>query len=142
MIWYNCALCNSNLILDWNNFFIFNLFQIVSTCRFRNACVRWIFIELFINKINFHSFFFFLFFYINWYVQTRKWLLSCITKMTFLVYYEAFVRWLYIDSKNLIKVWCSRFACDTSALRQYFNISFFLFMTFWIWESLSFFAVI
>ena len=149
MIWYNCASCDSDSISDWDNFSIFDLFQIVSACRLRNACACLIFIELFINRASFHSFFFSflslcklmcadtrmasLVYYENDSLRVlRKWLL---------VYYEAFVRWLYIDSESFIKTWCSRFACNTPALRQYFNILLPLFMTFWFWKPLSFFAV-
>ena len=142
MIWYNCALCDPGSISDWDNFSVFESFQIASTCRLRNACARLIFTELPINRASLHSFFFSSFFYINWCVQTWKWLFSCITKMAPLVYYKAFVRWLYVDSENFIKVWCSRSACDTSALRQSFNILFSLFMISWFWRLLSFFAVI
>ena len=61
-------------------FFVFNLFQIVSACRFRNACARLIFIKLFINRINLYSFFFSFFLLYK---------LICVnTKVTSFVYYE------------------------------------------------------
>ena len=139
MIWYSCASYGSDSISDWNNFFVFNSFQIILACCFRKIYARLIFIELFINRISLHSFFFFL--YINWCVQAREWFLSCITKMTLFVYYKAFVCWLYVDNENFIKTLYLRSACDTSALQQYFNILLSLFMTSWFWEFLSFLAI-
>ena len=116
MIWYNCI---PDSISDWNIFFVFYLFSIVLTCRFRNACARLIFIELFINKVNLHSFFFSFLSLYN--------LIYADAKMISLIFYEALVRWLYVDSENIIEIWYLRSAYNTSALRQYFNKAFIIF---------------
>ena len=127
MIWYNCTFYDSGSISDWDIFFVFDSFQIVSARRFRNACARLIFIQLFINRVSHYSFFFSYFFYINWCMQMRKWLLSCITRMTPLVYYEALVRWLYVDSESFIKIWYPRSAYDMFVLQQYLSRIFVFF---------------
>ena len=123
MIWYNCALCDSDSISDWNNFFVFESFQIASACRFRNACARLIFIELFINRISLHSFFFS-------FLSLYK-LVCADAEMTSLVYYKndsscilwsirlLIIRWQRKLNWNLILAFCMRYVCSTT-ISQYF----------------------
>ena len=131
MIWYNCAFCDSDSIFDWNNFFVFKSFQIVSACRFRNACARLIFIELLINRINLHSFFFSSF---------SLYKLMCVnTRMTSFVYYEddffrilwsirsLIIRWQREFHWNLMLAFCMRYACFT-IIFQYFTFSIYDFL--------------
>ena len=137
IIWYNCAFCDSGSISDWNNFFVFNSFQIVSTYRFRNACARLIFIKLFINRASLHSFFFsslflyklmcagaemtFLVYYENDFsCVLREWLLSCIIKHSFVDY--------TLTAKALLKL-DIRFLHAIRLL--YNNISIFYFLYLW-----------
>ena len=84
-------------------FSFFDSVRIVSAYRFRNACACLIFIELFINKTNLHSSFF---------SSLSVYKLICAdAKVISLVYYKAFVRWLYVDSENFIEIWCSLWDC-------------------------------
>ena len=118
MIWYNCVFCGSDSISDWNNFFVFDSFQIVSTYRFCNACARLIFIELLINRISFYSFFFSSFslyklicvgagvtpliYYKNDFLRVlRRWLLSYIMKHSFIDYTLATRTLLRLDARVL-----------------------------------------
>ena len=102
-----------------------------------------------INRTNLHSFFFssFLLFMCRRGDDSlrvlQKWLLSCITEVIFFVYYEAFVRWLYVDGESFMTILCLRFACNTASLWQYFNNALLsLFMTSRFWELSLFFAIV
>ena len=124
MIWYNCALCGSDSISDWDNFFVFESFQIASACRFRNACARLIFIELFINRTSLHSFFFSSFLLYK--------LVCTGAGVAFLVYYKndflrvlwsirsLTIRWQRKFHWDLMFAFCMRYACFTTVL-QYFT---------------------
>ena len=131
MIWYNCALCGPDSISDWNNFFVFESFQIASACRFRNACARLIFIELSINRASLHSFFFsFLFLYK---------LMCADARMTLLVYYESdffrilwsirslIIHWQRKFHWNLMLAFCIRYVCFIT-ISQYFTFSIYDFL--------------
>ena len=123
MIWYNCAPCDSDSISDWNNFSVFESFQIASTCRFRNACVRLIFIELFINRTSLHSFFFFSLFLYK--------LVCAGAGVASLVYYRngsprvlwsirsLTIRWQQKLYWDLMSAFCMRYVCFTT-IPQYF----------------------
>ena len=131
MIWYNCALCGLDSILDWDNFFVFRLFQIVSVCRLRNACARLIFIELFINKVSLHSSFFS-------FLSLYK-LMCAGAKMASFVYYETdfsrvlwsirslIIRWQWKFYWSLMFAFCMRYVCSTT-ISQYFTFSIYVFL--------------
>ena len=131
MIWYNCALCDSDSISDWNNFFIFESFQIASACRFRNACARLIFIELSINRASLHSFFFS-------FLSLYK-LMCADAEVVSLVYYEndflrvlwsirsLIIRWQRKFHWDLMFAFCIRYACLT-IISQYFTFSIYDFL--------------
>ena len=131
MIWYNCALCGSDSISDWDNFFVFESFQIASACRFRNACARLIFIELSINKTSLHSFFFS-------FLSLYK-LMCADAGMAPLVYYESgssrvlwsirslIIRWQRELYWSLMPAFCMRYVCPTTVL-QYFTFSIYDFL--------------
>ena len=124
MIWYNCALCGSDSISDWDNFFVFESFQIASACRFRNACARLIFIELSINRASLHSFFFS-------FLSLYK-LMCADAEVVSLVYYEndflrvlwsirsLIIRWQRKFHWNLMSAFCMRYVCFTT-ISQYFT---------------------
>ena len=109
--------------MNWNNFFIFNLFQIISACRFRNTCARLIFIELLINKISLHSFFLS-------FLSLYKFVCAD-AKMTLLVYYEndfsdvlwnihsLIIRWQRKFHWDLMFAFCMRYICFTCSLRSH-----------------------
>ena len=131
MIWYNCALCDPDSILDWNNFFVFESFQIVSACRFRNACARLIFIELFINRADLYYFFF---------SSLSLYKLMCAdAKVISFVYYEndfprvlwsirsLTIRWQRKFHWNLMFAFCMRYAC-LMTIFQYFTSSIYDFL--------------
>ena len=131
MIWYNCALCGSDSISDWDNFFVFESFQIASACRFRNACARLIFIELFINRASLHSFFFSFFLLYK--------LMCADAGVTFLMYYEddssrvlwsicsLIIRWQRELHSNLMFAFCMRYVCSAT-ISQYFSSSIYDFL--------------
>ena len=131
MIWYNCALCGSGSISDWNNFFIFESFQIASACRFRNACARLIFIELSINKAGLHSSFF---------SSLSLYKLVCAgAGVASLVYYgddssrilwsirSLTIRWQRELHWGLMPAFCMRYVCLTT-VSQYFTFSIYDFL--------------
>ena len=143
MIGYNYALCDSDSIFDWNNSFVFDLFQIISACRFRNAYARSIFIELFINKTSLYSFFFFFFLYK---------LMCADVRMTSFVYYEDdfsrvlqrrflsyIMKYLFFDHTLTAKVSLKFNVCILHAIRlPYNNISIFNFFYLWLFDFESF----
>ena len=116
--WYNIIvhLVTQIRILTKIFFYFFDSFQIVSTCRFCNACARLIFVELFINRINLLSFFF---------SSSSLYKLMCAdARVTLLVYYEndffrvlRSTRLLIICKQrelywNLMFAFCMRFDCS------------------------------
>ena len=131
MIWYNCAFYGSGSISDWDNFFVFESFQIASACRFRNACARLIFIELFINRVSLHSFFFSSFLLYK--------LVCADAEMALLVYYEndfsrvlwnirsLIIRWQWELHWDLMSAFCMRYACFMT-VSQYFIFSIYDFL--------------
>ena len=120
----NDITCDSDSISDWDNFFIFDSFQIVSACGFRNVCARLIFIELFINKISLHSFFF---------SSLSLYKLMCVdARVVPFVYYKndffrilkgirsLIIRWQQEFYWDLMFAFCMQYVCFTIIL-QYFT---------------------
>ena len=114
-------------------FSFFDLFQIASACRFRNAWTRLIFIELFINRASLHSFFFS-------FLSLYK-LVCADAKVTPFAYYEndssrvlwnirsLIICWQQEFHWNLMSAFCMRYVCFT-IIFQYFIFFIYDFLIF------------
>ena len=138
--WYDIT---AHLVLRFESwlkylFFLFHFAFISShsraTCS-REKCVyaihQFFIIKIHINRITFSCFFLFSFLLFKMmFVDAEKTPLVYYEIEAFLVYYKAFVDWLYVDNENFMTTLNLRWKCVMSALRFHFTFYYFYFWFF------------